>query len=78
MFGNVGIYYVYLYSKANNMYTNSKLIHSEETKAALTIWYKMGPFKRLEVMNEVKGFKQMARKQRACINYIADNLSKFQ
>lgn len=61
------------------MYQNSRTpIYTADgnTKSdkALAIWNSMTPVQRLEIMQQVSVYKQIARKHRACINLIAETM----
>lgn len=50
------------------------------TEKALTIWHsKLTPMQRIELRNEIGAnkYSQISRMYNACINYISENLEKF-
>ena len=60
-------------------YSNAKLntlTFEGNTKAdkAWEIWSEMNPMQRVEIMEQVHDFKDLKKRQRACLNFIADNL----
>jgi hypothetical protein len=43
-----------------------------QSDKAINTWTEMNFMERFEIMQQVKGFKNIALRQRACINYIAE------